>query len=147
MYLNESADFEADLAYFESCLEFDEEGYPLLFNEETEEYEYVEDEASLELIESLFEDEQQKKPGFLQKHGRKIAGAAAVIGAGALLGRSASKAFGKKGIKRSIKTKIKPRPVEKAFRQGYKAPMNVPKSKAKIVKTTPVKARRPQFPH
>ncbi len=40
---------------FVEALGFDDDGYAVLFNEDTEEYEYIEDEDTLELVESLIE--------------------------------------------------------------------------------------------
>ena len=55
MYLTE-AELESELDYFTECLAVDEEGYPCLYNEATEEYEYIEDEAVFELAEAVLNE-------------------------------------------------------------------------------------------
>ncbi len=55
MHLTE-AELDAELSYFTECLATDEEGTPCLYNEATEEYEYIEDANILNLAEALLDE-------------------------------------------------------------------------------------------
>ena len=64
--------YEDEVDYFIECLAFDEEGGILLFNEDYDEYEYVDgdDYEVIDLVESLIEDEYIEHPLY-EKRGVK----------------------------------------------------------------------------